>query len=114
MVQRSTRNILKSLNTQSFLLLGISILVKGMDVPLSPVTPNVILIRKDMCKARIVPRLDIFSFRNKICVFNYFEQAFLKKKKSQSKKAHSADMSELRNFCFDSFGTSEILYTEHF
>lgn len=48
-VQGSTRSILKSLNSQSFLLLGISILVKGMDVPLSPLTPNVILIRKDMC-----------------------------------------------------------------
>ena len=48
-VQWSTRSILKSLNSQSFLLLGISILVKGMDVPLSPLTPNVILIRKDMC-----------------------------------------------------------------
>lgn len=86
MVQRSTRNILKSLNSQSFLLLGISILVKGTDVPLSPVTPNVILIKKDMCKARIVPRLDIFSFRNKICVFNYFEQAFKKKKNLNLKK----------------------------
>ena len=29
--------------------MGISSLVKGMDVPLSPVTPNVVLIRKDMC-----------------------------------------------------------------
>ena len=48
-VQGSTRSILKSLNSQSFLLLGISILVKGMDVPLSPLTPNVIFIRKDMC-----------------------------------------------------------------
>ena len=49
MVQGLARSILKSLSSQPFLLLGISILVKGMDVPLSPVTPNVVLIRKDMC-----------------------------------------------------------------
>ena len=49
MVQGLARSILKSLSSQPFLLLGISILVKGMDVPLSPVTPNVVLIRKDTC-----------------------------------------------------------------
>lgn len=84
-----------------------------MDVPLSPLTPNVILIRKDMC-VRGEQFLGWTYFHLEIKAVTLTTLGRLFKKKSQSKKAHSADMSELRNFCFDSFGTSEILYTERF
>lgn len=68
---------------------------------------------KHRSKERTVSGLDILWFRIKSYDIKYFGQAYFFFTHSKKKKAWSANMSELRNFYFDSFGTSEILYTEY-